>query len=118
MTTNPEATQLLNADIYWCRKQTASFLYQIFLMRSAVLKKAKLISKPGLVMQAEADKAVVSEASHNLYEKLVNKDKIWKTFPGYAHDSEFEADRSLLDNEVVTWITEHTRELSVSKIAR
>ena len=118
MTTNPEAIQLLDTDIYWCRKQTASFLFQIFLMRSAVLKKAKLISKPGLVMQAEADKAVVPEASHNLYDTLANNDKTWKTFPGYAHDSEFEADRTLLDNEVVTWITEHIKELSVSRVAQ
>ena len=118
MTTNPEAIQLLDTDIYWSRKQTASFLFQIFLMRSAALKKAKLISKPGLVMQAEADKAVVSEASHKLYDTLTNNDKTWKTFPGYAHDSEFEADRTLLDNEVVTWITEHIRELSVSRVAQ
>ena len=116
MTTNPETIQLLHTDTYWCKKQTASFLFQIFLMRSAALKNAKLISKPGLVMQAEADKAVVSEASHNLYEKLVSNDKMWKIFPGYAHDSEFEADRTLLDNEVVTWIAEHMRELSVSGV--
>ncbi len=118
MTTNPEAVQLLDTDIYWYREQTASFLFQIFLMRSAALKKAKLISKPGLVMQAEADKAVVSEASHNLYDTLANNNKTWKTFPGYAHDSEFEADRTLLDNEVVTWITERIRELSVSRVAQ
>ncbi len=117
MTTNPQAVQLLQSDTYWCRKQTSSFLYQIFLMRSAVLKNARLISKPGLVMQAEADKAVVSEASHSLYENLVSNDKTWKTFANYAHDSEFEADRTLLDNEVVTWITEHIRELSVSRVA-
>ena len=118
MTTNPEAIQMLNADTYWCRKQTASFLFQIFLMRSAALKNAKLISKHGLVMQAEADKSVVFEASHNLYEKLASNDKMWKTFPGYAHDSEFEADRTLLDNEIVTWIAEHIRELSVSRVAQ
>jgi len=93
-------------------------LFQIFLMRSATLKKAKLINKPGLVMQAEADKVVVSEASHNLYNTLANNDKTWKTFPGYAHDSEFEADRTLLDSEVVTWITERIRELSVSRVAQ
>ncbi len=118
MTTNPEAIQMLQSDPYWCRKQTSSFLFQIILMRSAVLKKAKLISKPGWVMQAAADKSVVPEASHKLYDTLVNSDKTWKTFPGYAHDSEFEADRTLLDNEVVAWITEYMRELSLSKIAR
>ena len=116
MTTNPEAIQLLHTDTYWCKKQTASFLFQIFLMRSAALKNAKLITKPGLVMQAEADKSVVSEASHNLYEKLASNDKTWKTFPGYAHDSEFEADRTLLDNVVVTWIAEHSIQISSSKV--
>ena len=118
MTTNPEAIQFLQSDTYWCRKQTSSFLYQIFLMRSAALKNAQLISKPGLIMQAEADKAVVSEASHNLYEKLANNDKRWKTFPGYEHDSEFEADRTLLDDEVVTWITEHIRDLTASRVTQ
>lgn len=118
MTTNPEAIQLLHTDTYWCRKQTSSFLYQIFLMRSATLKNAKVIGKPGLVIQAEADKAVVSEASHNLYEKLANNDKKWKTFPGYAHDSEFEADRSLLDEEVLSWITEHIRESTPSSVVQ
>ena len=87
-------------------------------MRLAVLKKAKLISKPGLVMQAEADKSVVPEASHTLYDTLASNDKTWKTFPGYAHDSEFEADRSLLDNEVVTWITERMREYTASSVVQ
>lgn len=118
MTTNPEAIQLLHTDPYWVRKQTSSFLYQIFLMRSAVLKKAKLISKPGLVMQAEADLAVVSEASHKLYEALGSNDKTWRTFAGYAHDSEFEADRARLDNEIVMWITGHIRELAGSRVSQ
>jgi len=60
----------------------------------------------------------VSEASYNLYEKLASNEKTWKTFPGYAHDSEFEADRTLLDNEIVNWIAEHIRELSVSRVAQ
>jgi alpha-beta hydrolase superfamily lysophospholipase len=118
MTTNPEAIQMLNADTYWCRKQTASFLFQIFRMRLAALKMAKLITKPGLVMQAEADKSVVNEASHNLYETLASKDKMWKTFPAYAHDSEFEADHSLLDNEVVTWICEYVVQIPGAKVTR
>ena len=109
---------MLHTDTYWCRKQTSSFLYQLFLMRSAVLKNAKLISIPGLVMQAEADKAVVPESSHKLYEKLASNNKRWKTFSGYEHDSEFEADRTMLDNEVVTWIAEHIRQLPVSREAQ
>jgi esterase/lipase len=118
MTTNPEAIQMLNADTYWCRKQTASFLFQIFRMRLATLKKAKLITKPGLVMQTEADKSVVNEASYNLYGTLTSKDKTWKTFPGYAHDSELEADRSLLDNEVVTWIREYVVQIPGGKVTQ
>ena len=118
MTTNSEAVQMLNADTYWCRKQTASFLFQIFMMRLATLKKAKIITKPALVMQAEADKSVVSEASHNLYETLASKQKNWKSFPGYAHDSELEEDRSLLDNEVVAWLLEHVVQVTGSKTAQ
>jgi alpha-beta hydrolase superfamily lysophospholipase len=118
MTTNPEAIQLLHNDTYWCRNQTSSFLYQIFLMRSAVLKNAKLIRKPALVKQAEEDKAVVSEASHKLYKMLASNNKRWKTFPGYEHDSEFEADRTMLDNEIITWVAEHVRQSSVSRVAQ
>jgi alpha-beta hydrolase superfamily lysophospholipase len=118
MTTNPEAIRMLNADTYWRSKQTASFLFQIFRMRLAALKKAKLIIKPGLVMQAKADKSVVNEASHNLYETLASKVKLWQTFPGYAHDSEFEADRSLLDNEVVTWIREYVVQIPGAKVTQ
>ncbi len=118
MTTNPEAIQMLDTDPYWRRKQTASFLFQIFLMRQAALKKAKHITNPVLVMQAEADKAVVHEASHNLYETLASTDKMWKTYPGYSHDSEFEADRSLMDNEVVTWISEHIIQVASSKVTQ
>src|SRR6185312_13991491 len=107
MTANPEAVQMLNADTFWRRKETASFLFQIFLMRSAFLDKAKNISIPALVIQAEADKSVVPSASQKLYEMLASKDKTWKTLPSYEHDSEFEQDRSLLDDKVVAWIGEH-----------
>ena len=69
-------------------------------------------------MQAGADKVVVSKASHKLYETLASNNKMWKTFPDYAHDSEFEADRTLLDNEIVSWISENIKDVSVSKIAR
>jgi alpha-beta hydrolase superfamily lysophospholipase len=116
MTTNPEAIQMLNADPYWRRKQTSSFLFQIFLMRQAALKKAKLITNSAFVMQAEADKAVVHEASHNLYTTLASTDKMWETYPDYAHDSEFEADRSLMDNDVITWISEHVIQVTGAKI--
>ncbi len=107
MTTNPEAVRMLDADTFWRKEETASFLFQIFLMRSGLLDKAKHITLPALVIQAEGDKSVVPEASHKLYETLASKDKMWKTLPNYEHDSEFEQDRSLLDNAIATWIDEH-----------
>ena len=105
MTTNSEAIRMLQTDPFWRRVQTASFLLQILLMRSAVLKQARRITTPALVMQAEADKAVVAEASHKFYEALAGR---WKTYFGYAHDSEFEDDRSKMDNDIVTWLLEHS----------
>ena len=108
MTTNPDAIRMLQADPFWRRKETASFLFQIFLMRLAILKRASTITIPALVMQAEADKSVVPEATHKLYETLTASDKTWKSYPGYSHDSEFEHDRSLLDDDIVTWIGEHS----------
>ena len=107
MTTNPEAIQMLQADPFWRRKQTACFLFQIVLMRLAIFSKAKRVSIPVFVMQAEDDKSVVAEANRKLYEALASSDKMWRTYPGYAHDSEFERDRSQLDNDVVAWIREH-----------
>ena len=108
MTTNSEAIQMLNADSFWRLKETASFLFQIFMMRSAMLDRAKHITISALVIQAENDKSIVPEASHKLYEALASKDKTWKTLPNYEHDSEFEQDRSLLDNTVAAWVAEHS----------
>jgi hypothetical protein len=56
MTTNADAIQMLHADTYWRRKQTSSFLFQIFLMRLAALNKAKLITKPDLSTYYEQPK--------------------------------------------------------------
>ena len=106
MTTNPEAIQMLQEDPFWGRKQTAAFLFQMVLMRLAAFLKARRISMPALVMQAEADKSVVIGTNRKFYEALVSSDKTWKSYPGYAHDSEFENDRSQLDDDVVTWIRE------------
>lgn len=108
MTTNPEAIQMLDADPLWGRRQTASFLFQIFLMRSAIVQQAKHITIPALVLQAEQDKSVVAPASHKLYEALGSSDKTWKTYSGYGHDSEFEYDRSQMDSDIVSWIREHS----------
>lgn len=107
MTTNPEATQMLEADSFWRRSETASFLVQILLMRLGVLGKAKQVTIPALVMQAEADKAVIVAATRKFYETLASSDKSWKIYPNYAHDSEFEQDRSLLDADLVIWIGSH-----------
>ena len=112
MTTNPEAARMLQADSFWRRSETASFLVQILLMRLGVLGKAKQITLPALVMQAEADKAVVVAATRKFYEILASSDKTWKTYPNYAHDSEFEQDRSLLDTDLVAWIGAHAPETS------
>jgi alpha-beta hydrolase superfamily lysophospholipase len=106
MTTNAEAIEMLQADPYWRRTQTSSFLVQILNMRMATLRQARLITIPALVMQAEADKAVLADGTRKLYEALAGSDKTWKTHPGYGHDSEFEADRSQMDNDLVAWIRE------------
>ncbi len=60
-----------------------------------------------LFMQAEQDKAVLISGSRKLYEALASSDKTWKTYPNYAHDSEFEADRTQMDRDIVAWIGEH-----------
>jgi alpha-beta hydrolase superfamily lysophospholipase len=107
MTTNPEAIEMLNADPYWRHAETASFFLQILQMRMAVLKLAKSITLPALVMQAEEDKSVLISGSRKLYEALASPDKTWKTYPGYAHDSEFEADRTQMDSDIADWIEQH-----------
>ncbi len=106
MTANPEAQEMLRTDIYWQRTQTASFLVQIVLMRQGILKQARHITLPILVMQAEADQVVQISGSRKLYTALASKDKTWHTYPNYQHDSQFEAVRLLMDNDIVTWIHE------------
>lgn len=107
MTTNPEAAQMLEADSYWRRSLTASFLLQIFYMRVQVLNLARNITIPALVIQAEQDKAVVPAASRKLYETLGSHDKSWQAYPDYAHDTEMEIDRTQLDRDIVAWIQAH-----------
>ena len=107
MTTNPEAVKLLNADPYWVRKESAAFLWQINVMRGKLLSQAQRVKLPALVLQAGQDRAVVVSASEKVFRRLGSTDKTWKTYPGYAHDSEFEADRSVLDTDIAQWITAH-----------
>jgi alpha-beta hydrolase superfamily lysophospholipase len=104
MTTNPEAIKMLQEDTFWRRTQTASFLVQILQMRLAVMRLAKHITLPVLVMQAEEDKSVLTTATRKFYDALASSDKTWKSYPGYGHDSELEDDRSLLDEDIVKWI--------------
>jgi alpha-beta hydrolase superfamily lysophospholipase len=107
MTTNPQAVSMLLADPLWRRKQTASMLFQIFLMRFVAFSKAREITLPALVMQGEADKAVVIAVNQKLYEAMASQDKSWKAYPGYTHDSEFEQDRSQMDHDIAAWISQH-----------
>jgi alpha-beta hydrolase superfamily lysophospholipase len=107
MTTNPEAIQMLQADTFWRRQVTASLLFQALLMRLAIPSKAKAITIPALIMQAEDDKAVVIPTNQQFYETLASQDKTWKTYPHYCHDSEFEHDRSQMDADILDWIGQH-----------
>jgi len=104
MTTNPEAIKMLEADPYWRREFTANFLLEIFRLRLQVLKLAPRITLPALIIQAEQDKSVVFAATRKLYETLGSRDKTWKSYPGYAHDTELEADRAQFDRDIVEWI--------------
>lgn len=107
MTTNPEAVKLLSSDSYWIRAESASFLWQITLMRGKILSQARRVTLPALVLQAGQDRSVVASASEGAFRQLGSADKTWKWYPTYAHDSEFEADRSALDADIADWIKTH-----------
>lgn len=108
MTTNPEAIAMLNADDKWVRTQSASFLYQITMMRLATLKRAKVTRLPALVIQCEQDRAVISAASRRMYDALASTDKTWKTYADFGHDVEFEPERAILDDDIAQWIKAHS----------
>lgn len=107
MTTNPEAIAMLDADSYWVRAESASFLFQVTRMRLATVGKARQVRAPALVIQCDADKAVKRAASRKMFDALGSADKTWKTYPGFAHDFEFEPGRSVLDDDVSRWVMEH-----------
>jgi len=109
MTTNPEAVAMLENDPLWVRAESASFFFQISLMRAGVLRQARRVTIPALVAQAGRDLAVVPAASYRVYERLGSADKTWKVYPDYAHDTELEADRRTLDDDIATWVRQHTR---------
>ena len=104
MTTNPEAISMLENDPYWRRELSANFWLEILRLRLQVLKLAPRIILPALVLQAELDKSVIPQASRKLYEALASQDKTWKLYPNYAHDTELEAERAQLDQDIVEWI--------------
>ena len=107
MTTNPEAVTLLTDDRYWVSQQSKAFLVQLLGLRNGFLKQAKQVRAPALVLQSEADRSVSKQHTRKLYEALGSSDKTWKTYPGYAHDFEFEPDRTALDNDLTDWILRH-----------
>ena len=107
MTTNPEAARMLEGDPYWRRDFTANFWLEIFRMRLQVPALARRITLPALVMQAEQDRSVISAASRQLYDALGSQDKSWIVYPGYAHDSELESNRTQMDQDIVAWIQRH-----------
>lgn len=108
MTTNPEAVRMLSDDPYWVVKRTASFYYQIALrLKGQVLRRARQVRAPALVLQSGDDLAVVPSASHKCYLALGSVDKQWKLMPGMEHDTELAADRGVLDDEIAGWIARH-----------
>lgn len=108
MTTNTEAKRMLDADTYWQRTQSAAFLYQVALrLRASAMKRAPTVRTPALVIQGEADLSVVPAASRRCYDILGSADKTWKTYPGVAHDFEFEPNRAVLDADIAAWVMGH-----------
>jgi alpha-beta hydrolase superfamily lysophospholipase len=107
MTANPDATALLNADSYWVRNQSRAFLYQVTRLRQGMPKLASQVRIPALVIQCEGDTTLSQPATRAFYDKLASADKTYKTYPGFAHDFEFEPNRSLLDADLADWIMRH-----------
>ncbi len=117
MTTNPDATTLLNADTYWVRNQSRAFLYQVSRLRMGMPKLAANVKHPALVVQTEGDTTLSQPATRAFYDRLASADKTYKTYPDFAHDFEFEAGRSILDDDLADWIMRH-RALSVASDAQ
>jgi len=107
MTTSPEATTLLNADTYWVRNQSRAFLYQVTRLRQGMPKLASDVRMPALVIQCDGDTTLSQPATRAFYDKLASADKTYKTYPGFAHDFEFEQNRSVLDGDLADWIMQH-----------
>jgi len=110
LTANPEAHQLLLSDPNWVKQQSASFLYQVGLrMAGGLLKQAKAVRCPALVLQSEADTSVLIHRTRKMYGVLGSKDKAYKIYPGFAHDFEFEPERAVLDDDIAQWCVAHAQ---------
>ncbi len=109
MTDDAEATEMLNADTYWVRNQTRSFLYQVSRMRLAMPSLAPRLRLPVLVIQTEGDMTLSQPATRDFFDRIGSADKTYKTYPRLTHDFEFDRDRSALDNDLADWIQRHAR---------
>lgn len=109
MTDDAQATEMLNADAYWVRNQTRSFLYQISRMRLAMPGLASRLRLPVLVIQTEGDTTLSQPATRGFFGRIASADKTYKTYPRLTHDFEFDRDRSALDNDLADWILRHAR---------
>lgn len=108
MTSNPDAARMVQADPYWVRSRTAAFYYQIALrLKGQMLRRARQVRAPALVIQAAADRSVVPAAARACYDALGSADKSWKILPGFEHDAEFAPQRDALDDEIAGWIARH-----------
>jgi alpha-beta hydrolase superfamily lysophospholipase len=108
MTSNADADRLLKADPYWVTMRTKGFYWQITQMRGQTLARARAITCPVLVVQAERDAAVVPAATRKAFDLIPSTDKTYLTYPTYEHDAEFEADRSALDADLAEWMLRHS----------
>ncbi|HEX6544174.1 MAG TPA: alpha/beta fold hydrolase [Ktedonobacterales bacterium] len=108
MTTNVEAKNMLDADTYWQRTQSAAFIYQVALrLRVSAMKRARSIRTPALMIQCDGDLSVVPSSARRCYDMLGSTDKTWKTYPKFGHDFEFEPDRAVLDTHIAAWVMGH-----------
>lgn len=108
MTVNAEAARMLADDPYWVRAESVALLYQVALrMRSRALAQARQVRAPALVLQAGRDQVVVATATRRCFEALGSVDKTYTTYPAYAHDAEFERDRTALDDDIAHWLLAH-----------
>ena len=107
MTANPEAARMLDADPQWVRAQTSTFLVQIMRMRLAAIQQAKKITIPALVLQAAGDKVIVIAATQTFYQALGSSDKTLSSYPNWYHDTQFEDERTALDDDIARWIHAH-----------